>query len=153
MNNIKYNIKEKTRKTKKDKKKTRKKQSAETTSAETTTTELFVQELIQNMHRECPDELIEEHPSMDDYVMDNDSYMVQELDYQENYTVKMLAHILDYYDISKRKMKKTDMIYAIIDFENNEENTIVVEERKMKWFYMNELRDDPFFQKFILFDG
>jgi len=149
MNNIKYNIKEKIRKTKqKDDKKTKKKQSAETT-----TTELFVQELIQTMHRECPDELIEEHPSMDDYVMDNDSYMVQELDYQENYTVKMLAHILDYYDISKRKMKKTDMIYAIIDFENNEENTIVVEERKMKWFYMNELRDDPFFQKFILFDG
>jgi hypothetical protein len=149
MNNIKYNIKEKIRKTKqKDDKKTKKKQSAETT-----TTELFVQELIQNMHRECPDELIEEHPSKDDYVMDNDSYMVQELDYQENYTVKMLAHILDYYDISKRKMKKTDMIYTIIDFENNEENTIVVEERKMKWFYMNELRDDPFFQKFILFDG
>ena len=148
MNNIKYNIKEKTRKTKKDNKKTRKKQSAEST-----TTELFVQELIQTMHRECPDELIEEHPSMDDYVMDNDSYMVQELDYQENYTVKMLAHILDYYDISKRKMKKTDMIYAIIDFENNEENTIVVEERKMKLFYMIELRDDPFFQKFILFDG
>ena len=148
MNNIKYNIKEKTRKTKKDNKKTRKKQSAEST-----TTELFVQELIQTMHRECPDELIEEHPSMDDYVMDNDSYMVQELDYKENYTVKMLAHILDYYDISKRKMKKTDMIYAIIDFENNEENTIVVEERKMKLFYMIELRDDPFFQKFILFDG
>jgi len=149
MNNIKYNIKEKTKKTKrKNDKKTKKKESVDIT-----TTELFVQELIQNMHRECPDELIEEHPSMDDYVMDNDSYMVQELDYQENYTVKMLAHILDYYDISKRKMKKTDMIYAIIDFENNEENTIVVEERKMKWFYMNELRDDPFFQKFILFDG
>ena len=148
MNNIKYNIKEKKKKrnTKDDKEKKKE-------SAETTTTELFVQELIQNMHRECPDELIEDHQTMDDYVMDNDSFMVQELDYQENYTVKMLAHILDYYDISKRKMKKADMIYAIIDFENNEENSSIVEERKMKWFYMNELRDDPFFQKFILFDG
>ena len=152
MNNIKYNIKEKkTKKTKKRNTKDDKEKKKE--SAETTTTELFVQELIQNMHRECPDELIEDHQTMDDYVMDNDSFMVQELDYQENFTVKMLAHILDYYDISKRKMKKADMIYAIIDFENNEENSIIVEERKMKWFYINELRDDPFFQKFILFDG
>lgn len=143
MNNILYNIKEKKTKDEKNKKK----------SAETTTTDLFVQELIQNMHSECPDELIEDHPSMDDYMIDNDSYMVQELDYQENYTVKMLGHILDYYDISKRKMKKADMIYAIIDFENNEENSSIVEERKMKWFYINELQEDPFFQQFILFDG
>jgi hypothetical protein len=116
-------------------------------------TELFVKELIQNMHKECPDELIQDDKTKDDYILDNDSYIMQELDYQENFTVKMLGHILDYYKINKRKMKKIDMIDAIIMFENNEENAQLVEQRKLLWFYVNELREDTFFQKYILFDG
>ena len=116
-------------------------------------TELFVKELIQNMHKECPDELIQDDKTKDDYILDNDSYIMQELDYQENFTVKMLGHILDYYKINKRKMKKIDMIDAIILFENNEENAQLVEQRKLLWFYVNELREDTFFQKYILFDG
>lgn len=116
-------------------------------------TELFVKELIQNMHKECPDELIQDDKTKDDYILDNDSYIMQELDYQENFTVKMLGYILDYYKINKRKMKKIDMIDAIIMFENNEENAQLVEQRKLLWFYVNELREDTFFQKYILFDG
>jgi len=116
-------------------------------------TELFVKELIQNMHKECPDELIQDDKTKDDYILDNDSYIMQELDYQENFTVKMLGHILDYYKINKRKMKKIDMIDAIIMFENNEENAQLVEQRKLLWFYVNELREDTFFQKYISFDG
>ena len=105
------------------------------------------------MHKECSDELILDDKTKDDYILDNDSYIMQELDYQENFTVKMLGHILDYYKINKRKMKKIDMIDAIIMFENNEENAQLVEQRKLLWFYVNELREDTFFQKYILFDG
>ena len=141
MENIKYNIKENENK---NKNKNNNLHSS---------TELFVKELIENMHKECPDELIQDDKTKDDYILDNDSYIMQELDYQENFTVKMLGHILDYYKINKRKMKKIDMIDAIILFENNEENAQLVEQRKLLWFYVNELREDTFFQKYILFDG
>ena len=136
MENIKYNIKENENK---NKNKNNNLHSS---------TELFVKELIENMHKECPDELIQDDKTKDDYILDNDSYIMQELDYQENFTVKMLGHILDYYKINKRKMKKIDMIDAIILFENNEENAQLVEQRKLLWFYV-----DTFFQKYILFDG
>lgn len=139
MENIKYNIKEN--------------ENEKENNNLHSSTELFVKELIENMHKECPDELIQDDKTKDDYILDNDSYIMQELDYQENFTVKMLGHILDYYKINKRKMKKIDMIDAIILFENNEENAQLVEQRKLLWFYVNELREDTFFQKYILFDG
>lgn len=139
MENIKYNIKEN--------------ENEKENNNLHSSTELFVKELIENMHKECPDELIQDDKTKDDYILDNDSYIMQELDYQENFTVKMLGHILDYYKINKRKMKKIDMIDAIIMFENNEENAQLVEQRKLLWFYVNELREDTFFQKYILFDG
>ena len=40
-----------------------------------------------------------------------------ELDYDTNYTVKMLKMIMDYYQIAKRKMVKNDMVQSIILFE------------------------------------
>ena len=141
MENIKYNIKE------------NENENENENNNLHSSTELFVKELIQNMHKECPDDLIQDDKTKDDYILDNDSYIMQELDYQENFTVKMLGHILDYYKINKRKMKKIDMIDAIIMFENNEENAQLVEQRKLLWFYVNELREDTFFQKYILFDG
>jgi len=141
MENIKYNIKE------------NENENENENNNLHSSTELFVKELIENMHKECPDELIQDDKTKDDYILDNDSYIMQELDYQENFTVKMLGHILDYYKINKRKMKKIDMIDAIIMFENNEENAQLVEQRKLLWFYVNELREDTFFQKYILFDG
>jgi hypothetical protein len=63
------------------------------------------------------------------------------VDYSENYTVKQLLKICDYYDIPK-KTKKVDIINDIMVFENNPENKQMVLKRKQMWFYIAELKND-----------
>ena len=46
-----------------------------------------------------------------------DDYVASEIDYNENYTKKQLELIADYYDISKRKKKKGQLIEEIVIFE------------------------------------
>lgn len=79
-------------------------------------------------------------------------YMNQQLEYQENYTVKDLYHIANYYDISKRKKKKMELIEDIVAFEMDYENSNLVEQRKRLWFYFNEIRNDSYLSKFIMLD-
>ena len=77
-----------------------------------------------------------------------------QMDYSLNYTIKMLNHIADYYKISKRKLKKDELIEKIIEFEGDYDNILVVEERKKLWIYMRELKDDPYMSQFVCgFDG
>ena len=80
------------------------------------------------------------------------NYMNQQLEYQENYTVKDLHHIANYYDISKRKKKKMELIEDIVAFEMDYENSNLVEQRKRLWFYFNEIRNDSYLSKFIMLD-
>ena len=75
-----------------------------------------------------------------------------QLDYSSNYTVKMLKNIMEYYDIFKCKMLKQEMIDSIILFEEKQENFDIVERRKRLWKNINELKQDHFFSKYILFD-
>lgn len=82
----------------------------------------------------------------------NDVVLAMELDYTTNYNVKELGLILDYYEISKRKMRKDEMVQTIILFEDEKDNIAEVERRKMLWSYINELKNDKFFSKYILFN-
>jgi len=82
---------------------------------------------------------------------DEDNIMAQHIDYFENYTVKMLQHITNYYKISKTKLKKEQLIQLIIQFENQDENSEVVYNRKRMWHYITELKNDSYFSKFVLF--
>lgn len=82
---------------------------------------------------------------------DEDNIMAQHIDYFENYTVKMLQHIANYYKIPKTKLKKEELIQLIIQFENQDENSEEVYNRKRLWHYINELKNDSYFSKFILF--
>jgi len=82
---------------------------------------------------------------------DEDNIMAQHIDYFENYTVKMLQHIANYYKIPKSKLKKDELIQLIIQFENQEENSEEVYNRKRLWHYINELKNDSYFSKFVLF--
>lgn len=75
------------------------------------------------------------------------------LDYSTNYTVKMLRHILDYYKIEKNKLRKTDMVDRIIEFENDYNNIEIVEKRKYLWQMIEELKNDEYMSKFVIFDG
>lgn len=84
----------------------------------------------------------------------NDLFFSQYLDYQMNYTVKQLLLICDYYEITKtfhlQKSNKDQIIHHLLAFENNDENYVIVTKRQNMWFYINELKNDKFMKKYIL---
>ena len=84
---------------------------------------------------------------------DQDNIMAQHIDYFENYNMKMLSHIAKYYSISIKKSKKEELIQTIIQFENDPENSSIVYERKRMWHYINELKSDHYFSKFVFFNS
>ena len=79
-------------------------------------------------------------------------FMTQQFYYEDNYTVKELHHIANYYDISKRKKKKAELIDDIIAFELDTQNNETVETRKRLWFYLNEIKNDNYLSKFIILE-
>ena len=83
---------------------------------------------------------------------DYDSAYAQILDYKTNYLKKDLIKIAEYYDIDIRKKTKNILIEDILSFENNPENCILVERRQTMWFYLNELMEDNYLRKYIIFD-
>ena len=83
--------------------------------------------------------------------MFSDVAFASELDYGTNYTVKSLGQILDYYDISKRKMRKDEMVQMLVMFEEDPFNMEIVERRKRLWLHVEELKEDKYFSKFVIF--
>ena len=83
---------------------------------------------------------------------DYDSAYAQILDYKTNYLKKDLIKIAEYYDISVRKKTKDILVEEILSFENNQENCIIIERRQTLWFYLNELMEDNYLRKYIIFD-
>ena len=80
-----------------------------------------------------------------------DTILALHVDYSENYNIKMLHHVCNYYHIPKNKCKKDDLITRIIDYENNPENSYQVYNRKRYWHYIHELQQDDYFNKFVVF--
>lgn len=80
--------------------------------------------------------------------------VVKLIDYNLNYNIKQLLLICEYYGLLKEikinKMKKLEVIYFLLDFEENIDNTCVVYKRKQLWYFMNELKNDKFMKKFVL---
>ena len=76
------------------------------------------------------------------------------INYHENYTVKELLLICEYYgfakDIKAIKFNKEQIIDYLVAFESNIENTDIVFRRQNMWFYMNELKNDKFMKKYVL---
>ena len=60
--------------------------------------------------------------------------------------------IMDYYQISKRKMTKADIVQSIILFECDLDNRDIVIRRQKLWECMKELQKDHFFSKYVIFD-
>ena len=88
----------------------------------------------------------EENP---DYL---DNFFLLQQDYMDNYIRKDLDRIEDYYDISKRKKRKDELIQDIIIFEQDIYNEEIVEQRKLLWFYLQELMNDNYLKKYIIID-
>jgi hypothetical protein len=87
---------------------------------------------------------------------DMKSYFEEDLSeyYSKNYTVNQLLKICEYYDLLKcvkmAKYKKIEIINAIILFEHDLENYEIVLKRRQMWFYMNELLNDKYMKKYII---
>lgn len=85
-------------------------------------------------------------------LLDIDNMMAQQVDYFENYTIKSLHHIANYYNISKRKLNKEKLVNTIVQYEYNSENSYSVYNRKRLWHYLNELKNDSYFGKYVMFN-
>lgn len=77
------------------------------------------------------------------------------IDYTFNYKIKDLHLICDYYnflkEVKQNKYNKEQIINKIVEFENDVNNSEIVCKRMNMWFHMNELKNDKFMRKFILF--
>jgi len=77
--------------------------------------------------------------------------LLLELEFND-YNLKELIKFCDYYKISRKKLKKQEIIKELILFETNEENTELVENRRTLWEYFLILKSDSYFKKFIICD-
>lgn len=68
------------------------------------------------------------------------------------YTVKQLNYIMQYYNISKGRMCKDEIIQSIIIFETDENNINIVSKRKYLWNMVSQLKNDEFFAKYVIID-
>ena len=72
--------------------------------------------------------------------------------YSTNYTIKQLHLILDFYKINKNRLKKKELVNLIVNFETNDANNEQVNRRILLWEYIRELKNEPYFERYILFD-
>ena len=84
--------------------------------------------------------------------LNNEMYdkIYEEIKNYDSYNVKQLTLICEFYGIEKNKMKKQEIIEQIILFERNMENIEIVFKRKEFWNYMNELKNDKFMKRFVI---
>jgi hypothetical protein len=84
----------------------------------------------------------------------NDLSVPQMINYNENFTVKELLIICEYYgfakDLKSNKCNKEEIINFLVNFESNPDNSDIVFRRQNMWFYINELKNDKFMKKYVL---
>jgi hypothetical protein len=84
----------------------------------------------------------------------NELFIPHIFNYQDNFTVKELLLICEYYGIVKElklnKCNKEKIIYFLVDFESNSKNFEIVCKRQNLWFYINEIKNDKFMKKYVL---
>lgn len=79
-------------------------------------------------------------------------YLKLQLHYTDNFTVKDLHKICDFYEIDKRKKRKEEIVGDIVLYELDDSNIDVVNNRKRLWFYIDELKNDKFFKKYVIWE-
>jgi hypothetical protein len=87
---------------------------------------------------------------------ENDELLIpQIIHYKENYTVKELLLICEYYGTAKelkaQKCNKDEIIQFLVLYESNPNNSDIVFKRQNMWFYITELKNDKFMKKYVLF--
>jgi len=80
----------------------------------------------------------------------SDYFLAQMSEYDMNYNLKQLCMIYEYYNLGKvSKLKKADIIQAIVLFEHELDNYEIVMRRQQLWHYLEELKADKFMKRFI----
>jgi hypothetical protein len=86
--------------------------------------------------------------------VDSDLLFPHMINYGDNFTIKELMLICDYYgfarELKANKCNKGQIIQILVDFETTPLNSQVVYKRRALWFYANELKNDKFMKKFVL---
>jgi hypothetical protein len=103
-------------------------------------------------HEELLNEVMDKKCGNNNFCDNNDYFLMLQLNYKENFLKKELERIADYYQISKRKKKKDELINDIIIYELNPDNEDIVHKRKTMWFYMEEILKDNYLSKFFILD-
>ena len=86
--------------------------------------------------------------------LNDDFFITKMINYRENFTVKDLLLICEYYgfakDIKNNKCNKEQIIEILVSFESDLNNSDIVFKRQNMWFYMSELKNDKFMKKYLL---
>ena len=78
-------------------------------------------------------------------------YYLLEEEYNE-FTKKELERICDYYKISKRKKRKSELIQDIIIFEQDAKNQEIVDKRTELWYCIEMIKNDNYLKKFLILE-
>ena len=88
------------------------------------------------------------------YYTEKNFYGDDELYYNQEYNVKDLLKICQYYgidkDIKSSKCKKQDIISTIVFFESLPENSEISQQRHKMWAYIKELMNDSKMKKYVI---
>jgi hypothetical protein len=97
---------------------------------------------------------IEELMNQIDDAFESEMVVPHMINYHENFTVKELLLICEYYgfakDVKANKFNKEQIIDYLVAFETDALNADIVFRRQNMWFYINELKNDKFMKKFVL---
>jgi len=97
---------------------------------------------------------IEEFMAEIENELDDELTIPKMINYHENFTVKELLLICDYYGFAKElknnKCNKDQIIEILVSFESDLNNSDIVFKRQNMWFYMSELKNDKFMKKYLL---
>jgi len=89
-----------------------------------------------------------------EFKLDQDQILSQMIHYKENFNLKELLLICEYYGIAKdlkaNKCNKDVIVQVLVEFESNPSFIEIVCRRKNLWFYMSELKNDKFMKKYII---
>ena len=124
-----------------------------TSDEQDTAISYYIEEVEQNNEENDLDidELLNE---LNEKVSSDDLAVPHMINYHENYTVKELLLICEYYGFAKdmkvNKFNKEQIIEYLVAFESDISNTDIVFRRQNMWFYINELKNDKFMKKFVL---
>ncbi len=97
----------------------------------------------------------EEKTTKEKYNIDDESftaifYLLEE-EYNE-FTKKELERICDYYNLTKRKKRKAELIQDIIIFEQDEQNSEIVNKRNELWYCIEQIKNDNYLKKFLILE-